>query len=235
MKCSKTFNQFRTNYTLILKSKAPHTVWGFLYVQRSKPPSAVSRHELIVYNTNVIKKNLLLACSVVLLCLFAATPSSVHADVQVVRGSNGVLYLSTQVTDTPSTSHSGQRSLNTSSDSAMVKQSRTQQPLLEDFRFSNPKIPPGFYTDLTTLINQILRIVMLIAALLSFVYLLWGGFDWITSGGDKGKIQAARSKLIAAVLGLIVVSASYAVLTIVLQFLGFDSLEAVFSNIRVPQ
>jgi hypothetical protein len=89
----------------------------------------------------------------------------------------------------------------------------------------------GFATDFGSLINGILSFVMVIAALLVFLYLIWGGIEWITSGGDKGKTESARNKITSAVIGLIVVAASYAILTLALNFLGFENgLNDVFNT-----
>lgn len=90
----------------------------------------------------------------------------------------------------------------------------------------------GFFSDIGVLINGLLSFVMVIAALLVFMYLIWGGIEWITSGGDKGKTESARNKITAAVIGLIVLAASYAILLLVLSFLGFDGLNDVFENIQ---
>lgn len=92
--------------------------------------------------------------------------------------------------------------------------------------------PIGFFEDVGSLINSLLSFVMVIAALLVFTYLLWGGIEWITSGGDKGKTESARNKITAAVIGLIVLAASYAILLIVLKFIGYDGgINQVFENI----
>lgn len=91
--------------------------------------------------------------------------------------------------------------------------------------------PTGFFTDIGVLINGVLNFVMVIAALLVFMYFILGGIEWITSGGDKGKTESARNKITAAVIGLIVLAASYAILLIVLRFLGYSDLNAVFENI----
>jgi hypothetical protein len=88
----------------------------------------------------------------------------------------------------------------------------------------------GFATDIGTLINAVLSFVMVIAALLVFFYLIWGGIEWITSGGDKGQTEKARNKITAAVIGLVILAASYAILTLVLRFLGFNNLNDVLSN-----
>jgi len=89
----------------------------------------------------------------------------------------------------------------------------------------------GFATNFGSLLNAVLSIVMVIAALLVFSYLIWGGIEWITSGGDKSKTESARNKITSAVIGLIVVAASYAILTLALNFLGFSDLNDVL-NVR---
>ncbi len=88
----------------------------------------------------------------------------------------------------------------------------------------------GWFTDIGVLINSVLRVVMVIAALLVFMYLILGGIEWITSGGDKGKTEKAREKITAAIVGLIVLAAAYAILTLVLKFLGFNSLDQVIQE-----
>ncbi len=90
----------------------------------------------------------------------------------------------------------------------------------------------GFATNIGDVINAVLSFVMVIAALLVFMYLIWGGIEWITSGGDKGKTESARNKITAAILGLIVLAASYAILLIALNFIGFENLGDAFSNVK---
>lgn len=90
--------------------------------------------------------------------------------------------------------------------------------------------PRGFATDFGGLLNGVLSFVLVIAALLVFFYLILGGIEWITSGGDKGKTESARNKITAAVIGLIILAASYAVLTLALNFLGFGGLNEVFDS-----
>ena len=91
----------------------------------------------------------------------------------------------------------------------------------------------GFADDFGSLLNGVLSFVMVIAALLVFLYLILGGIEWITSGGDKGKTESARNKITSAVIGLVILAASYAILLIVLRFLGFDNLGDVFRQTKV--
>ena len=71
----------------------------------------------------------------------------------------------------------------------------------------------------------------MISALLVFSQLIWGGLEWITSGGDKGKVEGARNKITAAVIGLIIVASSFAILQLVLNFLGYQSINEVLNLI----
>ena len=92
-------------------------------------------------------------------------------------------------------------------------------------------LPKGFFSDATSLINNVLRIVLIVAALLVFAFLILGGFEYITSGGEKGKTEAARNKIVSAIIGLVILAASYAILTLVLRFLGYRDLNELVNNI----
>lgn len=98
---------------------------------------------------------------------------------------------------------------------------------------SDTPITPGqgFAQDIGGVINAVLSFVMVIAALLVLLYMVWGGIEWISSGGDKGKTESARNKITAAVIGLIILAASYAVFTLVLRFIGFEDSADLFDNV----
>jgi hypothetical protein len=88
----------------------------------------------------------------------------------------------------------------------------------------------GFFTDVGDLFNTVLRFVLIIASLLVFMYLIWGGIEWVTSGGDKGKTESARNKITAAVIGLVIVAASYAIFTLILKALGVGDINALLDS-----
>lgn len=93
------------------------------------------------------------------------------------------------------------------------------------------KAGTGYATNFGTMFSSILNVVMLIAAILVFAMLIWGGVEWITSGGEKSKAESARNKLTAAVIGLVIIAASYALITLIVQFLGFNDFNDVLNNI----
>ena len=89
----------------------------------------------------------------------------------------------------------------------------------------------GYASSIGSLLSSILNLVMLVAAILVFTYLIWGGIEWITSGGDKGQTEKARNKITAAIVGLIVLAASYALLQLALNLLGFSGgIQQVFDT-----
>ena len=68
-----------------------------------------------------------------------------------------------------------------------------------------------------TLIKNVINIVFVIAAVLTFAYLIWGAISWITSGGDKSKVESARNKITSAVIGLLILAATWALFSLVMQ------------------
>jgi len=81
------------------------------------------------------------------------------------------------------------------------------------------------------LISQLLNAVVIIGALMLFIYLLWGGIEWITSGGDKGKTESARNKITSAIVGLIVLAASWAILGLILRFLNAGDINTLIDTL----
>lgn len=77
-------------------------------------------------------------------------------------------------------------------------------------------------TDVGALLSSAIGAALLISALLVFGYLVLGGIQWITSGGDKGKTEAARNKITAALVGLAIVASSYAIMQIIAYFFGIN-------------
>lgn len=64
----------------------------------------------------------------------------------------------------------------------------------------------------------IVAFIIVITIVVCLFFLIFGGIRWVTSGGDKGKIAAARSTLIAAIVGLVIACFSFLILNIILGF-----------------
>lgn len=82
--------------------------------------------------------------------------------------------------------------------------------------------PPaqGFKT-LGDAISKILTLSFIVALLGVLAMLIWGAFEWITSGGDKEAVGKARNRIISALVGLAVLAIVFALFRLTGQFLGF--------------
>ena len=72
--------------------------------------------------------------------------------------------------------------------------------------------------------GNIMTVAMTLAAILVFAFLIWGGIEWITSAGDKGKAESARNRITSAIIGLVILAASTAIFILVEKFLGIEVL-----------
>ncbi len=84
--------------------------------------------------------------------------------------------------------------------------------------------PDAFYVSFGEMLTNVMNIVVVIGVIAVLLYLIWGGIEWITSGGDKGKTESARNKITAAIVGLIILISSWAILMFVQDILGIQVL-----------
>lgn len=79
-----------------------------------------------------------------------------------------------------------------------------------------------------SLITGFIGAFIIFCFIMAFVYLMLGGFNWITSGGDKAKLESARDQITNAIIGLIIVGASWAIMMMVGSFLGINFPDFMF-------
>ena len=75
-------------------------------------------------------------------------------------------------------------------------------------------------TDLGPYVSNIVGALLIIAAIAALIFLVMGGINWITAGGDTKKIDSARDRITGALIGLAVVAVSWALFLIIDNFLG---------------
>ena len=78
------------------------------------------------------------------------------------------------------------------------------------------------FTNLGTLIGNALAVLFFLAGLLAFFFIVTGGIAWITAGGDAKAAASARDRITAAVVGLLVVVAAFAITLILSQVFGIS-------------
>jgi len=70
-----------------------------------------------------------------------------------------------------------------------------------------------------------IRLILVIAALVFFFILVIGGIRWIASGGDKTQTENARNQITAALVGLVIVFAAWAIVQLINTFFGINIFE----------
>lgn len=77
----------------------------------------------------------------------------------------------------------------------------------------------GLFTgSLTSAIGTAIEFFLGFAAVLAVAAIIYGGFTYITSFGDDKKVEHAKQVILAAIIGLIILGVSFAVVTTLLTF-----------------
>lgn len=85
-------------------------------------------------------------------------------------------------------------------------------------------------TDFGKLFGGAVALLLLVAFILAFFFLILGGISWLTSGGDKAAVEAARNKIISAIIGLVIVAAVWALFQLVGGVIGYN----ILGGFKVP-
>lgn len=84
------------------------------------------------------------------------------------------------------------------------------------------------FSDIGTIVSGLLPYLFAGAGLMLLLYLLFGGLQLMTSGGDPKKMQEARGKIGNALVGFIIVFIAYWLVQIVGTILGIEAITNIF-------
>ena len=90
-------------------------------------------------------------------------------------------------------------------------------PLISSAQMLVPQIDGLTTADIRTVAGSIIQIFLGLLGLIALVIILYGGFVWMTSGGNEEKISKAKKILSSGVIGLLIILASYAITTFILE------------------
>jgi len=86
---------------------------------------------------------------------------------------------------------------------------------------------PGFTTGTVNLLGTVAKVIgtlLIVAGIIAFFYLLYGGIQYMTAGGDAEKATAARTTILNAVIGIIIIVISFSIVTFVTSQFGTSAL-----------
>jgi len=79
-------------------------------------------------------------------------------------------------------------------------------------------IPQGGLPKAYDIGSNLILLTFILVIILALFFLIWGGIKWVTSSGDKTKVQAARNTMVYAIIGLVIVFLSYFVINVITTF-----------------
>lgn len=69
--------------------------------------------------------------------------------------------------------------------------------------------------DINELVAWLYYFIVSISGFSAFIMLVRGGFMWLSSAGDQGRLSEAKSIITSAILGLIIILASFLILQVI--------------------
>jgi hypothetical protein len=75
----------------------------------------------------------------------------------------------------------------------------------------------GSEEGLNELITNVVNILSLIVGIVAVIMIVFGGFRYITSGGDSGNVSGAKNTILYAIVGLVIVALAQFIVRFVLS------------------
>ncbi len=79
------------------------------------------------------------------------------------------------------------------------------------------------------LLNQVISVIVGLLTVVAGIWFLFqiiiAGYQWLSSGGDKASVAAARDKLTYSVIGLVIVVMAFAIVSVIGTIFGIDFLQ----------
>lgn len=84
----------------------------------------------------------------------------------------------------------------------------------QSYEVTGPLNPTRF-PNLSSVVSNFIPILFPIAGFILFIFLVWGGFDFLTSMGDPKKAEGAKNKITNALLGFVIIFAALIITQII--------------------
>jgi hypothetical protein len=81
----------------------------------------------------------------------------------------------------------------------------------------DPAAPGEGTRTISDIVTLVVNIFSIIVGIVAVIMIIWGGFKYITSGGDSGNITSAKNTIIYAIIGLVIVALAQFIVQFVLE------------------
>jgi len=73
---------------------------------------------------------------------------------------------------------------------------------------------------LQSLVQLIITVLLVIAGVIAVIYLIIGGYQYITSAGNAEQAAAGRTTVLNAIIGLVIIFAAYLIISFIMSQLN---------------
>lgn len=105
-------------------------------------------------------------------------------------------------------------------------------------KITNPALGEGYSSQtgegfLQSFLPAAIGIVYVIGAIIFVFLLITGAISWMTSGGDKQAVESARGKITSAIIGLVLLLISFAIIGLIENFFGIQILRLDIMGLKI--
>lgn len=86
-------------------------------------------------------------------------------------------------------------------------------------------MPAGGINALENILQVIIAVLFIFVIILCLFVLIYSGYLWMTSAGDKQKIAQVKQRMIYAVIGICVAFSVFLIINIISTFFGFKIIQ----------
>jgi hypothetical protein len=73
------------------------------------------------------------------------------------------------------------------------------------------------------LVNRVLLFLMPLSGVILLLVLIWGGYDFLTSGGDAAKVKNAQAKITTGLIGFFILIFAYFITRVIAYIFGLET------------
>ncbi len=88
---------------------------------------------------------------------------------------------------------------------------------------------------IAAILKTFINLVFIVGTTIFVFMFLYGAIKWILSGGDKGQLESARGTITHALIGLILLVATFAIIKLIEAILGIEILHLDLTKLYILQ
>lgn len=90
------------------------------------------------------------------------------------------------------------------------------------------------FDSLGQFLKNFIQVAIALGALMSLIWLIWGGIEYIVSGGNQDRAKTAKDNMTSGIIGLAILATIWAIWRLVLYFVGISTTPSGPLRIKIP-